>query len=94
MTSSDRASTAWRRPDGGEPSDADPTVATRAFTDADLQALRELLREDAARRRPPPKPRTTHRAPPNLGGWLALVLIVAVLAATAVGSLTLWLYVR
>jgi hypothetical protein len=98
--SPDRSTAAWRRPDNDAP-DPEPEPSdevTRTFTDADLAALRALLREDTPKPSPrtPPKPRatTSHRAPPNLGPWLALLLIVLVLAATAIGSLTLWLYLR
>jgi len=105
----DRSAAAWRRPDANapepvivsspppEPTEPIDVEATRTFTDADLAALRALLRDDATRKRPAPaskRPATSHRAPPNLGPWLALVLIVLVLAAAAVGSLTLWLYLR
>lgn len=95
-----RPSAAWRRPDPADPAEpfprADDPEATRTFTAADIAALRELLAEDAARHaataKPPPRPARTK--PPNLGSWLALVVIVTVLALAVLAGFTLWLYHR
>lgn len=84
-----RPSPTWRRPDA-EPEDF--AEATRTFTEADLAALRALLVED--RRRAPKPSRPVRRGTPNLGPWLAMVVIVTVLAATALTGFVLWLYYR
>jgi hypothetical protein len=96
----DRPSAAWRRPDPDEPAApfprADDPEATRTFTAADIAALRELLTEDAARHaaliKPPPRPVRTK--PPNLGSWLAMVVIVFVIAVAVLAGFALWLYHR
>lgn len=71
----------------------DEPEPTRAFTPADLAELRALLREDAVRFAPPPtKPiRAPRSKPPNLGPWLAVVVIVIVTVGAALAGLTLWL---
>jgi len=97
----EQPSAAWRRPDPDAPVPfprADDPEATRTFSAADIAALRELLTEDAARhaalQKPLPAPRAARTKPPNLGSWLAMVVIVIVIAAAVLAGFALWLYQR